>query len=345
MSPNGGAPPQGGGMDDATRAAIARSGMSPQDFSNSLVQQGGQALPGMQPYTPPQTPRGAELQTLMGQMFGGGAAGLQPGGAPVGSPGGPAAGSQPAGRYMGPAGGPPQGSAQQGPFVAGAPGNSLGAAPGLNPAQIQQQLAQRRGMAGGPPMQGGPGGPPPGAGMQGMPPGGPPQGMPPGGGGQMGPMQGGPQANPQQMAQLAAMMQARGAAPPTGMARGGRVKGGFKAGPAENVPEPKKKVAAVKRRAPPPPPVEEAPDVPPPAAAAPMGAPPGLKKGGKLKRAAKKPIRKNKGGACEKMAAGGAMKVRRGFPNVKAAPKKYAAGGKIRGCGAATKGTRFQGIF
>ena len=85
----------------------------------------------------------------------------------------------------------------------------------------------------------------------------------------------------------------------------------------------------------------------------PAGPPPGLKKGGKLKKKAKaahahkKPVRKAKGGECDKMAAGGAMKVRRGFPNVNAAPKKkgYAQGGKVRGAGAATKGTRFQGIF
>jgi hypothetical protein len=73
-------------------------------------------------------------------------------------------------------------------------------------------------------------------------------------------------------------------------------------------------------------------------------------KGGKLGKRARtaemlKGLKKNKGGACDKMAAGGAMKVRRGFPNVNAPPKKFASGGKIRGCGAATKGTRFQGIF
>jgi hypothetical protein len=74
-------------------------------------------------------------------------------------------------------------------------------------------------------------------------------------------------------------------------------------------------------------------------------------KGGKLGKRARLAetlgkLHKNKGGKCDKMAAGGAMKVRRGFPNVKAAPaRKFAAGGKIRGCGAATKGTRFQGIF
>jgi hypothetical protein len=75
------------------------------------------------------------------------------------------------------------------------------------------------------------------------------------------------------------------------------------------------------------------------------------KKSGKVGQRARfaetlKGLRKNKGGKCEKMAAGGAMKVRRGFPNVNPAPKgKYAQGGKIRGVGAATKGTRFQGIF
>ena len=195
----------------------------------------------------------------------------------------------------------------------------------------------------------------------------------------------------------AALMQ-RGA-PPVGMARGGRMKGGFKAD-AEAPPAPKK-APAVKRRKPPalalppPPPDNDAdvPDVPPtpPAAAGPppMGAPPpGMKKGGKwiqnmkmkkgalhkqlgvaqdkkipaktLAKAAEKggtlgkrarlaetlgKLRKNKGGKCDKMAAGGAMKVRRGFPNVTPAPKKFAQGGKIRGCGAATKGCRFQGVF
>ena len=90
---------------------------------------------------------------------------------------------------------------------------------------------------------------------------------------------------------------------------------------------------------------------PPPPGPGPAGPPPpGMKKGGKAKAKAKKPKkieRKAKGGACDKMAAGGAMKVRRGFPNVKAAPgkKAYAQGGKVRGAGAATKGTRFQGIF
>lgn len=86
-------------------------------------------------------------------------------------------------------------------------------------------------------------------------------------------------------------------------------------------------------------------------APAPAGPPPpGMKKGGKTKgkgKKAKKVERKAKGGAtCDKMAAGGAMKVRRGFPNVNAAPKKkFAQGGKVRGAGAATKGTRFAGIF
>jgi len=46
-----------------------------------------------------------------------------------------------------------------------------------------------------------------------------------------------------------------------------------------------------------------------------------------------------------KFAAGGVAKVRKGFPNTNKAPKKYAAGGKIRGCGAATKGTKFSGIY
>jgi len=92
-------------------------------------------------------------------------------------------------------------------------------------------------------------------------------------------------------------------------------------------------------------------------------------------------MRKNKGGKCEaeKMAAGGVAKVRRGFPDVsvKKAPQHdrvsavskgevkggkagarrgiakkgdrfqgtYAKGGKVRGCGIATKGCNFSGIY
>jgi len=74
---------------------------------------------------------------------------------------------------------------------------------------------------------------------------------------------------------------------------------------------------------------------PGPAAAA---APPPMKKGGKFG------LRKNKGGSCEKMAAGGAAKVRKGFPNTKGT-KKMAHGGKVRGCGIAKRGTSFSGVF
>jgi hypothetical protein len=81
-----------------------------------------------------------------------------------------------------------------------------------------------------------------------------------------------------------------------------------------------------------------------------------------------------KGGECktEKMAAGGAAKERKGFPNTNKPPKKlakggevsgkagarkgiarkgarfqgtFATGGKVRGCGAATKGCNFSGIY
>jgi hypothetical protein len=50
-------------------------------------------------------------------------------------------------------------------------------------------------------------------------------------------------------------------------------------------------------------------------------------------------------GGKAKFAAGGAAKARKGFPNVNQAPQRLAAGGKVRGSGAATKGTRFSGIF
>jgi hypothetical protein len=86
---------------------------------------------------------------------------------------------------------------------------------------------------------------------------------------------------------------------------------------------------------------------------APEPAPPiGKAKGGQI--AAKKAkggkivMRKRHGGKCDdpaKMAAGGVAKVRKGFPKTNPAPKKMADGGKVRGCGAATKGTSFSGIF
>ena len=82
---------------------------------------------------------------------------------------------------------PPAGGAGTSAFSGGAPGNALGAAPGLNPAAIQQALMMRRGMAGGPPAQGGPAGAPMTAwpALRGMPGGMPPglaatQGIPPG---------------------------------------------------------------------------------------------------------------------------------------------------------------------
>src|SRR5215831_8283162 len=75
-------------------------------------------------------------------------------------------------------------------------------------------------------------------------------------------------------------------------------------------------------------------------------------KGGKLGQRARlaqtlKGMHKNKGGKCDKMAAGGVAKVRKGFPNTnpKPGPKKFAEGGKVRGCGVATKGCGFSGIY
>jgi hypothetical protein len=45
------------------------------------------------------------------------------------------------------------------------------------------------------------------------------------------------------------------------------------------------------------------------------------------------------------MAAGGAAKQRKGFPDTNPIPKRLAKGGKVRGCGAATKGCTFSGIY
>lgn len=60
-----------------------------------------------------------------------------------------------------------------------------------------------------------------------------------------------------------------------------------------------------------------------------------------------KGFKKAKGGECDKMAAGGAAKVRRGFPNTNKAPKaqKLAKGGSVRGSGVAQRGTSFSGIY
>jgi hypothetical protein len=75
-------------------------------------------------------------------------------------------------------------------------------------------------------------------------------------------------------------------------------------------------------------------------------------KGGKLGQRARfaqtlKGLHKNKGGKCDKMAAGGAAKQRKGFPNTEAPskPKTFASGGKVRGCGVAQRGCGFSGIY
>jgi len=83
--------------------------------------------------------------------------------------------------------------------------------------------------------------------------------------------------------------------------------------------------------------------VPPVAAAAAPGPPAGppppmMKEGGKVAEV-------EHGGTCDKMAAGGVAKVRKGFPKTNAKPKKMATGGAVRGCGAATKGKGFSGIY
>jgi len=336
----------------------------------------------------------------------------------------------------------PVGGAGTGAFTAGAPGNGLGAAPGLNPQAIQQALMQRRSMAGGPPMLGGPagapapgwpgaGGPPPGAmapppipppgpggASLGALPGGAPPMPPPAGMGA--PPAGGPPPNPQMLqAALAAQQAQMGAAPP-GFAKGGAVAqdgdtDAKKARPdrqwgknkvAEDVPPVasiKKAKGGVMKRKPPkkaapvptPSPYDmAAPGGGPAAAAPPMGPPglppPGMKKGGKwIQGAIKKPgslrkalgtpkgesipskkldaaaekggkigqkarlaktlkgFKKNKGGACDRMAAGGAAKERKGFPKTNKPPKKlkFAEGGKVRGCGIASKGCSFSGIY
>lgn len=58
-----------------------------------------------------------------------------------------------------------------------------------------------------------------------------------------------------------------------------------------------------------------------------------------------KGFKKAKGGKCDKMAAGGAAKQRKGFPNTTPPPRRFAEGGRVRGCGIATKGCNFSGIY
>jgi hypothetical protein len=104
-----------------------------------------------------------------------------------------------------------------------------------------------------------------------------------------------------------------------------------------------------------PPPIAAAAAAP---AAPPPGPPPLMKKGGEVKGkgetkaeeasenpAVKEAEKKAHGGSCDKMAIGGVAKVRRGFPDTNKKPKKMAEGGVVRGCGAATKGKNFSGIY
>jgi hypothetical protein len=68
-------------------------------------------------------------------------------------------------------------------------------------------------------------------------------------------------------------------------------------------------------------------------------------KGGECPPEGKKMARGGKAKDAECMAAGGAAKQRKGFPNTTPPPKGMASGGKVRGCGIATKGCNFSGIY
>jgi hypothetical protein len=122
--------------------------------------------------------------------------------------------------------------------------------------------------------------------------------------------------------------------PPTKKAKGGKIK--------HRRPMGSKKEA--KPKAPVPMPPDDEMDAPPPTGPAmagpPMGPspmappPPGPP-----------PPGMNQGGSCDKMAAGGVAKVRRGFPKTLSKPKKFKSGGSVRGCGVATKGKNFSGVY
>ena len=123
------------------------------------------------------------------------------------------------------------------------------------------------------------------------------------------------------------------------MKKGGAVKG--KTVLTRRPKLPKISIAVVNKKNPVPTPAPYD-DVEPPAPPSPLA----KAAGGKIAAAA--PIQKSEGGKCEekKMAAGGVAKLRKGFPNTNAKPaKKFAQGGRVRGCGAATKGCTFAGIF
>jgi hypothetical protein len=285
---------------------------------------------------------------------------------PMGPPAGGRAGMGPMGvpppGGMGPMGGPPPG----GMAGLGAP---VGAAAGGPPG----------GMAGMGPMGVPPMGVPPPGGMPGM--GAPGQGLPPemiaallqriqAGG--LGP--GSPQS------QFQGMGLPPGGLPPVGAADGGPVnyrKGGAVFGnesqSAEDLPPaPVKKGRPVFTRKPKGPAISIAiaskkPVVPTPSPYDSEPAPPPMAKGGEIAAKAKAKggeIKKAKGGECDdkmakggpaikkakggvtKLAAGGAAKQRRNFPNTQSPPpKRLAAGGKVRGCGAAIKGCTFSGCF
>lgn len=87
----------------------------------------------------------------------------------------------------------------------------------------------------------------------------------------------------------------------------------------------------------------------PPPGPPPAGPPPGMNKGGKCDKMAKGGGVEEKGktkGKAVKMAAGGVAKLRRGFPHtIKKPSKKFAKGGSVRGCGIATKGKNFSGVY
>jgi hypothetical protein len=57
-----------------------------------------------------------------------------------------------------------------------------------------------------------------------------------------------------------------------------------------------------------------------------------------------KGFKKAEGGPI-KLAIGGVGKIRKGFPGMQKAPRRMARGGTVRGSGAATRGTRFSGIY
>jgi hypothetical protein len=371
------------GLPPGVGGPTANQGMMPNPAQLQALRSAQMGQIGAAGGPPPGPPPGGPGSQFGGPPPGGpppGGASMGPmAGPPPGGPG-PQFGPPPGGP---PPGGPPPGmnpfmAAQMG---GAPPPPGPGGAPSAQ--ALQQQMLAPGGMFGGPPPGGPPpGGPPPGGAQFGaMAPGGPnPQaaqqmaqqqalqaalaqqaqlGRPPGmaTGGAVDVEGDSPRVKGKRDRQWGDAGKPAEDLPPEKKAKGGKVK--HKAPFGKGAP-PKKKVPPVPMvtdedmDAPPPPTLAAAgpagPPAGPPPGPPPAAPPPGMNKGGKCDdKMAKGGGVEQKGktkGKVVKMADGGVAKVRRGFPNTLKKPaKRMAKGGSVRGCGVASKGKKFSGIY